>query len=63
MRIHTDVGMAAFSPMFPVGKNMYADITPKAKGNANPAKSLSSVISLLIFANVGIIFVTLRGYD
>lgn len=34
---------------------------PAAKGNANPAMSLSSIISLRIFAKVGIIFLTLRG--
>ena len=35
--------------------------TPAAKGNANPAMSLTSVISLRIFAKVAIIFLTLRG--
>ena len=34
---------------------------PAAKNAANPAMSLSSVISLRIFANVAIIFVTLQG--
>jgi hypothetical protein len=34
---------------------------PTANENANPEISLSSVISTLIFDNVAIIFVTLRG--
>ena len=34
---------------------------PAAKNDTNPAMSLSSVISSRIFANVAIIFVTLRG--
>ena len=36
--------------------------TPAAKGNANPAISLSTFISFLFFAKVDIIFVTLRRY-
>ena len=38
-----------------------AESAPAANGNANPAMSLSSVISLRIFAKVAIIFLTLRG--
>ena len=39
-----------------------AATTAAAKGNANPAISLSTLISFLFFAKVVIIFVTLRGY-
>jgi hypothetical protein len=41
---------------------MTAAVTPAAKGNANPAISLSTFISFLFFAKVDIIFVTLRKY-
>ena len=34
--------------------------TPAVKGNANPAVSLSTLISFLFFANVAIIFITLQ---
>jgi hypothetical protein len=37
-----------------------AAVTPAANGNANPAISLSIVISFLFFAKVLIIFVTLQ---
>ena len=37
-------------------------MTPAAKGNANPAISLSTLISFLFFAKVVIIFITLHGY-
>ena len=42
------------------GMKLAASI-PAAKTDANPAMSLSSVISSRIFANVAIIFVTLHG--
>jgi hypothetical protein len=35
---------------------------PAANGSANPAISLSAVISLLFFAKIAINFLTLRGY-
>jgi hypothetical protein len=55
-------GIAAAS----IGRHFAAGIvhavrTPAANGNANRTISLSTVISLLIFAKVAIIFVTLRG--
>jgi hypothetical protein len=41
---------------------MTAAETPAAKGNADAAISLSTLISFLFFAKVVNIFVTLRGY-
>ena len=37
-----------------------ASATPAAKGNENPAISLSTFISYLFFAKVAIIFITLQ---
>ena len=41
--------------------NIEAAVVPIVNGTTNPAISLSAIISLLFFAKVAIIFLTLRG--
>ena len=43
--------------------NMKVNAAPAVKGSANPANSLSAVISLLFFAKLAINLLTLQGYN
>jgi hypothetical protein len=68
-RIRADENVNVSAKMWYVGLMMQGEppvktaaMTPAAKGNANPAISLSTLISFLFFAKVVIIFLTLHGY-
>jgi hypothetical protein len=45
------------------GENTQYNAAPAVKGSANPANSLSAVISLLFFAKLAINLLTLQGYN
>jgi hypothetical protein len=61
VKTRDDVDMQILENVFWRGPTRLVTAIPTAKGNANLMMSLSSVISLRIFAKVAIIFLTLRG--